>query len=48
MREKSTFTDEEFKEYAEQIIERYPLPRRSYGISLGLTYNYNTGDSYGF
>ena len=24
MREKSTFTDEEFKEYAEQIIERYP------------------------
>jgi hypothetical protein len=31
-----------------QIIERYPLPRRSYGISLGLTYNYNTGGTHGF
>jgi vitamin B12 transporter len=31
-----------------QIIERYPLPRRSYAIRLGLTYNYNSGGSYGF
>lgn len=26
-----------------EIIERYPLPRRSYLISLGLSYNYKSG-----
>lgn len=26
-----------------QIIERYPLARRSYGLHLGLIYNYSTG-----
>ncbi|MBD3219355.1 MAG: TonB-dependent receptor, partial [candidate division Zixibacteria bacterium] len=26
-----------------EIIERYPLPERSYGLGLGLTYNFESG-----